>query len=74
MSKPDTKYQMMYGGEYRPVTNMFDRGNNETNNPLHAAKIVLYLSDDEFCAVITQPGDIVRRDGRRPDSQQWDVI
>lgn len=72
---PDTKYKMLWGGEWRPVCNMFE-GNEEVWRPTtRVTAAVLFIGAPDFHkAVPTTPGDIVRRDGRPPNPRDWDVI
>jgi hypothetical protein len=69
----DTKYKMMFAGEWRAVTNMFDGANNETTLAIRAVKVVLHIDDDRWAAVAVSPGDLIERFDRNPDDRAWDI-
>lgn len=76
--EPDTRYQMLYAGRWRPVISMYD-GKDETTNVSHATAAILYIADPllragEHQAVRVIQGDIHRRDHRAPHPRDWDVI
>jgi hypothetical protein len=74
ISGPDTKYMMQWGGEWRPVTNMFDHMNMPTTMAMRAVKAVLYVSDDVWIAVAVSPGEIIERAERDPKLRQWEAL
>lgn len=71
MNRPDTKYRMMWGGAWRPVTYMIGQGKDQTHNVLHATRAVLFVSEDTWIATTVNPGDIIERFDRDPDARNW---
>jgi hypothetical protein len=71
---PDTKYAMQWGGKWRPVVNMIDRTNRQTDEVTQCAKVVLYISEDEWVAArVVTPGDLVERVDRDADARFWET-
>lgn len=58
---PDTKYQMLWCGRWRPVINMFDMSNTPTTMPGRAAKVVLFVGEDDVIVTGCGPADIMTR-------------
>jgi hypothetical protein len=71
MNGPDTRYMMMWGGEWRPVTNMFTADGNLTDSVLRAAKAVLFVEDGDWVATLVSPGDLIARQDRDPEAREW---
>ena len=74
MNGPDTKYKMMWRGDWRAVTNMLDSSNNETTLVLHATKAVLFVAKGQWVAVVVNPGEIVTRTDRDPKNREWEYV
>jgi hypothetical protein len=72
--KRDSKYLMWWGGDWRAVTNMFDHANRPTTCAMRAAKVVLFISEDNWAATAVTPGDLVERGGRDPNARDWDFV
>jgi hypothetical protein len=71
---PDTKYMMMWGGEWRAVTHMIDYNNIPTTLAMRATRAVLFISEAEWQAAAVAPGEIVERTGRDPNKRPWEYI
>lgn len=74
MNGPDTKYQMMWRNEWRPVTNMWDIFNDPTTLAARCVKAVLYINDDEWVVLLTSPGEIIERFDRDPYLREWETL
>lgn len=64
---PDSRYMMMWAGEWRAVTHMLTSANKDTDNVLRAVKAVLFIDEDTWVATVVQPGDIIERLQKRSD-------
>lgn len=74
---PDTKYKMLWRGEWRAVTHMLDHHNTPTTLAVRAAKVVLYVGDygrSGWTACSVTPGDLIERTDRNPNAREWDYI
>lgn len=73
---PDTKYQMMWRGKWRPVLAMFDANNVPTTLAQRAAKVALWWTDAQgwVAVVVSHPGEIVERFDRDPNLRVWDDL
>lgn len=74
--RPDTKYQMMWCGKWRPVLRMYDSNNTPTTLALRATKAVLWCDeppDNGWVATLVYPGEIVERFDRDPNKREWDT-
>lgn len=73
---PKTRYQMLWGGQWRPVMSMYDAGNVPTTVPGRAAKAVLYAEtasgEGQMVVVGTGPADIMARPGHI--CQTWEAV
>lgn len=67
-----TKYQMMWGGQWCSVTNMYDARNTPTTLPLRCVKAVLFARKGVWVAIEVNPGDIVARPEHR--TKDWDMV
>jgi hypothetical protein len=71
---PTTRWRMLWGGQWRPVVNMFDGSNTPTTLPIRAAKVVLYAEERDgtpaLVATLCGPADIMEN----PDHmiKHWD--
>jgi hypothetical protein len=74
MSKPDTKYQILWRGEWRPVVHMYDAHNQPTTLVLRAAKAVLWVTDTYWVATYVNPGEITERFDRDPKLRVWEYV
>lgn len=78
MDAPNTKYQMIFRGQWRPVTNMFDGRKDDTFLPMHATSAVLWIAPlslngpAQWVAIEVSPGDIVERPGHR--TTEWETL
>lgn len=68
---PDTKYMMLWDGEWRAVVNMFDHTKRETFEPMRAVAVVLALPDGEWAATLATPGELIERVDRDPKRRGW---
>jgi hypothetical protein len=71
---PDTRYQMLWHGAWRPVVNMLDTNNVPTTLTIRCAKAVLFVGLDYWVAVAVSPGDIVERFDRDPKRRRWETV
>lgn len=73
---PNTKYQMLWGGQWRPVISMYDMSNTPTTMPGRAAKVVLWVGNDpdDECFHVTGcgPADIYATPGHV--TQDWEEV
>lgn len=67
---PNTKYRMMWKGQWRPVTNMFAGRRMPTTSALRATSVVLYIAPDEWWATTVEPGEVVINPDYVPD--KWE--
>lgn len=77
IARPDTKYQMLWCGKWRPVVRMWDAQNMPTTLALRATKAVLWCKeppDDGWVAIAVGPGEIVERFDRDPKKREWETI
>lgn len=78
MTGPDTKYQMQWGGAWRPVVQMVDYNNTPTTLAMRAVKAVLWCHEPPDCGcyvpTVVSPGDLVERFDRDPNEREWDFI
>lgn len=71
---PLTRYKMLWGGEWRAVTNMFS-GQNPCYDPMRATSVVLYVNDDAWVAVgIDAPGQLFERFEQSKDTKRWELL
>lgn len=71
---PDTRYMMLWKGEWRPVVNMFDASNRQIEDALRVVKAVLYVRPAHWVATLAAPGEIIERTDRDPNARQWEYV
>lgn len=69
----NARHKMIWGGQWRFVTYMRDRANNETDDRFQAVAAVLYIDPDHWVTTLVSPGEIVKRD-EAPASRQWETV
>lgn len=72
---PNTQYRMLWGGEWRPVLNMYDASGTPTTLPGHATGVVLYAPSGDrgpFVATSCGPADVLTN----PDhvTTEWEMV
>lgn len=69
----DARFKMLWGGQWRPVTYMRDRGGQETNDRFQAVAAVLYIDEDHWISTLVSPGEVVKCD-IAPAARQWEAV
>ena len=75
--RPDTRYQMMWCGKWRPVLRMWDGNGTPTTLALRAVKLVLWCDeppDFGYVATLANPGEIVERFDRDQKAREWEYV
>ncbi len=72
---PDTLYRMLWGGEWRPVLEMYDGGNVPTTLPVRAARVVLFVwtKDGKGQMVVTSCGPADVMTNHEHTTKNWET-
>jgi hypothetical protein len=77
--KPNTRYQMLWRGEMRPITQLF-RGQQIVHDPMMATVAVLYVgdgwADNGWVVERVTPGEVIEvpRNERSRYGRVWDNL